>query len=203
MWKCGLITSTSYKRYCSLLEKLLRIGKRNYHVHKLNSLNNDPKKKNWKLLKKMNNNNVKSMPDEFIISGSGCADSELVANAFNTYFVDHPHQIHENIDESNGDYSNIISQNTNTMYFDFFNELEIFKVICNLKKEGDRQDISRRFIKLSASYVSKLLCKLFNMCLTTSIHPDGQKIAKVTVFKVNSFQSNIKFSIMMNLIQRI
>ena len=44
------------------------------------------------------------------------------------------------------------------MYFDFLNELEMFNVICNLKKEGDRQDISCRFIKLSASYVLKLLC---------------------------------------------
>ena len=183
LWKGGLITLTSYKRYCSSLRNLLRIAKKNYYVHKLNSLNNDPKK-NWKLLNKMMNKNVKGIPDEFIINGSSCADPQLVANAFNTYFVDHPHQIHENIDESNGDYSNIISQNTNTMYFDFFDELEILKVICNLKKEGDRQDISRRFIKLSASYVSKLLCKLFNMCLTTSIYPDGLKIAKVTpVFK--------------------
>ena len=66
------------------------------------------------------NKNVKSIPDEFIINGSSCADPQLVANAFDAYFVDHPNQIHENIDESNGYYSNIISQNTNTMYFDFF-----------------------------------------------------------------------------------
>ena len=53
-------------------------------------------------------------------------------------------------------------------------------VICNLKKEGDRQHISCKFIKLSSSFVSKLLCKLFNMCLSTSKYPDGLKIAKVT-----------------------
>ena len=62
----------------------------------------------------------------------------------------------------------------------FFNELETVNVTCNLKKEGERQDISCRFIKLSTTNVSKLLCKLFNICLSTSSYPDGLKIAKVT-----------------------
>ena len=78
--------------------------------------------------------NVESIPDEHIINGSSCADPQLVTDTFNTYFVDHPNQIPEKIDKSNGDYSYIISQNTNSRYYDFFNELEIFNVICNLKK---------------------------------------------------------------------
>ena len=56
------------------------MAKINYYVHKLNSLNNDPKK-NWKLLNTMMNKKVKSIHDEFIINGLSCADSQLVADA--------------------------------------------------------------------------------------------------------------------------
>ena len=56
LWKCSLITLTSYKRYCSSYRNLLRIAKKIYYVTKLNSLNNNPKK-SWKLL----NKNVKSI----------------------------------------------------------------------------------------------------------------------------------------------
>ena len=66
------------------------------------------------------------------------------------------------------------------MFFDFYNELEIYNIIFNLKKEDNRQDISCRSIKFTASHVLELLCRLFNICLSTSIHPDSLKIAKVT-----------------------
>ena len=44
MAKQGLISFCSYKKYCTLLRKLLTLAEKDYFLKKLNSLGTDPKK---------------------------------------------------------------------------------------------------------------------------------------------------------------
>ena len=61
---------------------------------------------------------------------------------------------------------------------------DISKLILNMKKEGSILDISRRFLRICNSLVSKNISFLLNLCMEQGVFPDAYKLAKITpVFK--------------------
>ena len=186
MAKQGLISFCSYKKYCTLLRKLLTLAEKDYFLKKLNSLGTDPKK-NWAVLNKLLNKNLKNISDHFTINNTSVFNPDVISNEFNNYFVNHPSSINESIAESSRDFSYLIENSVHCMHFSYSTPDEITRVISLMKKNGSTHDLSRNFLKICCVHISFHLSNIFNLCIDTAKFPESLKMAKVTpVFKKGS-----------------
>ena len=115
---------------------------------------------------------------EFVIKDATCSDSKTISDSFNNHFVKKPVTIHDNIKPSNSQYLHLVETNRNSIFFKPITLQEISSKIRAIKKEGDRNDVTRKFLKLSLNYVSELLCDLYNRCVREGVYPDCFKTAK-------------------------
>ena len=92
MVRQGLISFCCYKKYCTLLRKLLTLVEKDYILKKLNSLGTDPKK-NWAVLNKLLNKKQKTISQNFTINNISIFDLDVISNKINTYFFNHPYSI--------------------------------------------------------------------------------------------------------------
>ena len=186
--KYGEINFHSYRNYCSLLRYLLDTAEKDYYVQKLNQLGDD-QVKNWRLINKLLNRGSKDISDRFLINHTYTTDSHIISNNFNSYFINHPLLIAENIPQSDGDYLAPIDYAENLIDFSLATREEVFEIITSLKKNGSLNDIPRIFLKTCAPYLSSHLCYLFNLCVRTGCFPETFKLAKITpIFKKGSKQ---------------
>ena len=115
------------------------------------------------------------------------SNPQIIAEKFNNYFLEHPRSIHDNIPIASENYMELVPMNSHSMVFDFVTDLEVEKEISNMRKQGDMSDVSAKFLKLSKIHVSKMLCRLFNLCLLRGVFPGNLKHASITpVFKRGS-----------------
>ena len=196
------ITLRCYKKYCKTLRSLLRIARNRYYSKKLISLGNNMKK-NWRMINKLLNKSRKLLPDTFILDGVNCTNPETIAQKFNEYFVSHPKNIHEKVKNSSIDFSYLVKSSRDSMSFTKCTVIEVAKEISSLKKQGGLHDIPARFLKISNSYVSDLLCRLFNQCIEKGVFPDVLKTAQITpVHKkgpTNEFHNYRPISVLLNI----
>jgi len=155
------------------------LAQEKYYESRFNKLNNDPKR-NWKVLNGLLGRKKASISDHFVIKGDKSFSPTEISDAFCDYFISHPASIHENIPEASSSYMHLVPYNPSSMVLYYVTEDEIRKHIKLLKKEGDLNDISRRFLRLSIDYISVFICKLFNMCIDEGVFPSIFKIAKIT-----------------------
>ena len=131
--------------------------------------------------------NGKLISDQFEIGDELVTDKNIIASSFSNFFISHPASIHENIPATSADFSNLIEPNLRTMVFFLSTEVELSKVITSLKNGGSIEDVPCLLLKISKVEISKLLSKLFNMCLEQGVYPDLFKVARITpVFKKGS-----------------
>ena len=183
LFKQNLITYNSYKKCSNALRYIIDLARTTYYERKLSDLKNNPRK-NWRLLNSLLNKGNKSIPENFTINNETCTNPREIAEKFNSYFLEHPKNIHDGIPISNENYMELVPLNSGSMVFDFITDLEVSKEISNLRKQGEKCDILAKFLKISKNHVSQILCKLFNICLLQGIFPDNLKHAKITpVFK--------------------
>ena len=149
-------------------------------------------KRNWKILNGLLGKKRSDISDHFLIEGSKVTDPNKIANSFCKYFIEHPKSIHSAINPSNNDYSNLINNYNHAMRFYYCTEMEISKEIKKLKKEGSKDDLPRKFLKLCNEHVSKFLCYLFNLCIEKGIYPDAFKMAKITPLYKKGSKSEIE-----------
>ena len=176
----NVITRSSYNYYCRRLNCLLTLAVNDYYRKKLLGLKSNPKS-NWKTINKlMNNNKQDTFQGTFTIDGTKTTDLTIITNHFNDYFISYPASIRDSIRPPSSPNPVSIPTNVHSMFMYPATNDEVVKVIRGLKKEGGLNDISRRFLKLSASHVSEYLCELFNLCILSGQYPSEFKSAKVT-----------------------
>ena len=191
MAKSGIISDSSYKKICKSVQYLTQIAEQEYHRSKLLSLGNKPDK-NWKLLQKLLGKKPKTISDTFIIQNENCTDPQKIANEFNKHFINHPMNIHTNIKNTNANFLSLIERQQNSMFFEPCTEQEILTEIAVLKKRGHIDDISSKFLKLSANYLSEHICKLFNRCIQMGTFPKAFKISRITPIRKKGPTNEIK-----------
>ena len=179
LYRRGIITAESYRRCSSRLRSLLRFARREYTRNKLRSLKTDPKK-NWRVLNELLGRGSRSASGSFVHNGDNIESPLQISNLFCKYFVEHPRNIHGTIPPSSDDYAYLIEPNLNTMFFSPCTDFEISKTIRHLKKEGHFEDVTRKFLQLSSSYISSILSRFFNMCVQEGVYPDVLKISHIT-----------------------
>ena len=148
-------------------------------------------KKNWMLLNNILGKNVKTSHSEFVIDGVKTSDACIISKSFCKYFISYPQSIHDGIPISNHDFSNIIPLNNRSMVFMHSSDEEVEDIVGRIKKNGNLEDISMKFLKISLHYVTKHIKDLFNLCIQFGSYPDCLKVAQVTPIHKKNSRENI------------
>ena len=181
--KADRISYVSYRKYCNALRDLLRMAEEDYHVKRLELLKKD-QKRNWAVLNALLGRKTNTVSDYFIIDGVEIHDPLTIANEFCNYFVNHPIHIQDDIPSSQNDYTENIPLHNYRFVLEHVTFNDVNLAIKKLKKEGPKNDLSVRFLKLCGLQLSRVLTKLFNVCIDEAVYPDVFKCSKISpVFK--------------------
>ena len=141
-------------------------------------------KRNWKLLNKLLGRKSNFSNNSFEVDGVSIDDEREICDHFNRFFINHPKEVHDSVPPYSNSYMDLLPSNVPDGIFEAWNEIEVEAAICALRKNGALEDIPRKFLLISNTFVSKFICQLFNLSLYQGYFPDSFKISKINpIFK--------------------
>ena len=166
---------------------LLRVAEKDHFAKSLED-NKSNLKNSWKILKEVINTKKNSnSASKFLIDGNYVTDKNVIANGFNSFFVNIGPNLAKKIPESTDACTKFIKSDriTDTLLWNSTNETELISMIKTLKNGSSGWDnISTKVIKASSSQLIKPLAHIFNLSLTSGVFPFELKIARVIpIFK--------------------
>ena len=179
----------AYISYRNKLTTLIRISKRNYYADKFTEFKYNTKQ-TWKVLNNIlgrKNNTIIS--SRFKIGSTFVSDPSIIANNFNSYFVNVGPNLARDISQTNVGYNHFL-QNAISPQNSFFllpTDHDEITSICkklNSDSSSGHDDIKPDIVKNVAGLIARPLAHIFNLSFITGIIPDSLKIAKVVpIFK--------------------
>lgn len=162
-----------YKKYSSVLNKLLKVAKQRFYSNAFLKNKNNPKKQ-WKLL------------NEFLSPSSApktiskiCSNNETynqpsqIASAFSTYFS-LPR------DNRQGIYQTNLPRSSCSFFLFPVTYEEVSRTIGNLKNTSPGlDDICARHLKIAVDYICEPVSNIVNLIFNTGIFPPALKRAKI------------------------
>ena len=176
--KRKIISRNCYKECCCKLRYILNLAEKEYFIKKLNSLAGVPRK-NWKVLSKLLGKSSNKVPNKIIHNTNVITDKTEIANRMNSYFVEKPIALVNDLPDANGDYLSHLESNPRSMQIFICTPEEIVRTISEMKKSCGLHDIPTNFLKLARNHISGTLAALFNVCISHGKFPDSFKIARV------------------------
>jgi hypothetical protein len=170
--------------YNNILKKLQRNSKFSYYNEMFSKCKNDARK-SWKLINTLigNTRSKNNICNIFTINGSQTSNQAEIAEHFNTFFSNIGRQQAENIPcFPNNNFKKYLNNPvTNEFVFTPVNEIEITKIITELKPKNSAGDdnLSLNLLKRLKHKISLPLSILINKSLSEGIFPDALKLAKV------------------------
>jgi hypothetical protein len=185
--RAGLITFSHFKIFRNLLSKAIRLSKRNYYFHKINSCNGNMKNI-WHIINSLRKPFTSCNDFTIKVNNEILTKDEIIVNKFNDYFIQLPKDLKETIPKVINNSITKISMNEKSFWLRPTNENEIRNLINELDdKNFHTSPTPPRLIKLVADQMVIILCILFNYCFANVCFPDILKIAKVLPLpKINS-----------------
>ena len=181
-----------YKKYKNRLNGLL-IHAEKTHYDKLFKENQNNLKSSWKLLKEIiNRKKATTSNSRFIINGNMSTDKGLIAEGFNSFFINVGPTLANKIPPTNiSPTANLKNRNINSMFVEPVTEKEIEDIIKNLKISSAGWDaISASAVKKSYSSVLSPLSFVMNLSITCGVFPNELKLARVIpLFKAGDVTS--------------
>lgn len=175
--------------YNNILNKLIREAKSNYYGSKFDKYKNDSRK-TWDTINEiLHKNKTKSqLPNYFNINGDHISEPKVIADNFNSFFVNIGPNLANNIDINNKpSFESYLRNKPNTKFhFDVINKDTILKIMKNMKPKSSCgiDKMSLKLLKLGTPHIIEPLTVIINQSLTSGIFPDDLKIAKVIpIFK--------------------
>ena len=162
----------------------MRVAERKYYQNMLEN-NKFNLKKTWQILKDIiGKSKPGNMSDKFLINGSIVEDSQVIANAFNDFYINIGSNLAGKI-KPNNPYINPISYIKNDVTDSIFiapaTNAEILKIFNTLKKNSAGWDgLTQSLLKPIFLNVTEPLTHVMNLSLAQGIVPLEHKIAKVT-----------------------
>ena len=157
------------------------MAEEDYHVKRLESLKKD-QKRNWVVLNALLGRKTNTITDYFIIDGVEVHDPLTIANEFCNYFINDPKHIQDDIPSSQNDYTENIPLYNYRFILNHITSDEVNLAIKKVKIEGSKNDLSVRFLKLCDLQLSRVLTKLFNVCIDEAVYPDVFKYSKYHMY---------------------
>ena len=179
-----------YKAYNAELNKLKRKSKIDYFAKQINDHKHDMKA-TWTTLKQAMGQSKQNLqyPTSIVVSGKNITNRKQIANEFNNYFANICDNIHNQIPDSNAQFTEYLSENNiNSMFLEEIDEYYILNIAKKLKPKLScgHDNISTKLLKESIHNFVEPLTHIFNRSLCTGIVPDQLKLAKVIpIFKAS------------------
>ena len=173
--------SEIYKKYKNRLNaKLLEAEK--LHYDKIFKENQNNMKISWKLLKEIiNKKKTSSINTQFIVNGNLTTDKKLVAEGFNSFFINVGPTLANKIPPTNkSPTENLKAKNLHSMLIQPVTENEVENIIKSLKVSSAGWDlVSACVVKKSYNFVLSPLTHVMNLSIVTGIFPNELKVARV------------------------
>ena len=200
-----------WRRYRNKTTQTIKRAQEHYYNNILKGHQNNSKNL-WKTFGRILNKNKHkhNSISSLNIDGNSVTDPQLITESFNNFFS----QIGENLAskfsrDNNTDYKKYLgSPADQSILLHKINQKEIDNAIKNLKNSSSSgpDEITSKFVKLSAPILIPALDKIFNLALKSGIYPNKLKIAKVVpVYKkgVSTLVSNYRPISILNTINKI
>ena len=175
---------TNIKTYNKIIKRLIRKLKRQYMATKFEQCKSNIKK-TWNILNEVLGRTKRdTTSDFFIIDQEKISDPKLIANHFNTFFVNIGSR--DNNTDDNGFKEYLGHEQHHNFKFDTITNNETIRIITKIKSKHScgHDSISTALLKQIKTEISPSITLIVNQCLTTGIFPNKLKIAKVVpVFK--------------------
>ena len=110
-------------------------------------------------------------------------DPVQIANAMNNFFTNIGPDLAKKCQNSDNSFMNFMGEsNKQSMYLFKTSPNEVYKLINKLKnkKLSGFDELSAKFLKLCAPFISTPLAKIFNASIAKGVYPDLLKTARVT-----------------------
>ena len=183
------LLETSFKSFCGILQKSIRLAKTQYYYQQFQNYKADIKK-TWNKINEIIRKNKKchDLPKYFLHNEQILTDDTDIAICFNNFFSQIgptlANSIETPVNKSHKDYlkTNIAS----SFSFSSVSENDILKIISKLKSKSScgHDGLSTILLKYIAKEIVCVLTRIINQSLCTGIFPNSLKIAKIMpVFK--------------------
>ena len=180
--------SSKYKQYSSLLNKIIRIAKKNYLENKLNEYKGDTKE-TWRILRlALGIHRVKRInPTSININGNLSTDKSTIVNAFNQHYTSIISETRQKIPTTETPYTDYLPpSNPNTIFIAPISSQDINNIVRKLKPKTSfgHDNISTKLLKSVITYIITPLTHIINRSLLTGTVPTQFKQSKVVpIFK--------------------
>ena len=183
------LLENSYKSYCRLLQKTIRLAKAQYHHTQFENFKSDIKK-TWKHINEILSKNKKTsdLPKYLFDGNRTLTENKAMANCFNNFFCNIGPTLANSItNPTNKAYTDYMKHNiTSSFVFDTVTPDHVSKIIRKLKSKSSfgHDGLSSIQLKYISNAVITVLTHIINQSLCTGIFPETLKIAKISpIFK--------------------
>lgn len=183
------ILHTEYKSLKNEITSLLRLSKKNYYNRYFTN-NKNNLRKTWEGIKEIINPKAQSTKNPSFLKHNNIMlnDDKSISDCFNEYFTSVAEKIlnDRKYDGSKSHKDYLRNPLANSFVIRECDQLEVEGLISTLDKSKATgpNSIQTSILLLLKTDISEPLSKIFNLSLTTGIHPDCLKIAKtIPVFK--------------------
>jgi hypothetical protein len=178
----SLLNLVTYKNYNSSLQQCIKSAEQKHYHKKLLDSQTHVKAK-WQTINQiLNRENLTNNPISFTINQSPTSDIKIIAEAFNTYYINLGNNLAGKISKSSiSPYDTVKPVHYNSAMFLPSSESEIAAIINNLKNNSSPgwDNIPNSVIKYAKNYISLPLSNIINCVINKGSFPDKLKIAKV------------------------
>ena len=170
-----------YKKYRNKLNQLIRSAERK-HFHDVLLEHKSNLKKSWQVIKTViNKRKYTPVNTKFKVNGATTNDGNVIANKFNSFFVNVGTVLAKSISPTDKNPVDYIQQDMiSNLYFDPVTEQEIYKIIDTFKDSAAGwDDLKSTMIKHIKESITTPLVHICNRSFETGIFPSELKIANV------------------------
>ena len=191
--------SSYYKKYCSILSKVIIKAKTKYNNELIMNSNNKMRSL-WNIVNKEKGNTKKKFAPTLIKDNNSIISSQkMIANLFNDHFTINPNSNNLNKLCIHNSYLHLKKHNPKpipNIMWQYASTSEIEKIIRSLKQSNSSgyDGISSRILKLSLPFIISPITYIFNTALKLGVFPDRLKYAMVKpIFKKDDPQSILNY----------
>ena len=170
-----------YKKYINKLNQLIRSAERK-HFHDVLLEHKSNLKKSWQVIKTViNKRKYTPVNTKFKVNGATTNDGNVIANRFNSFFVNVGTVLAKSISPTDKNPVDYIQQDMiSNLYFDPVTEQEIYKITDKFKDSAAGwDDLKSTMIKHIKESITTPLVHICNRSFETGIFPSELKIANV------------------------
>ena len=164
------------------LNKVIKDAKIKYEKNLIEKNSGNPRHL-WKIInpklgnKGKNDNNISEIYDE---NKEIVKDPSKIANIMNDHYSKMGKEMSDKIIARGNNFIQLPPSNVNSIYLNPTNEIEVKKIIENMKiKNGGVDKINAKTLKTISDNIADPLAHIINKCIEKSIWPDALKVAEV------------------------